>query len=132
MDQTNMTKKGGRFRHGESELVIEVGPLAIYRGSSLDLDEFGGQPGVRPFYTVAIAPRWLDDSGEVNLCIDGKVRIAGTTKALDEDYDTFIHVIKGRGKYEVLVMEPEGHLSTHLELESVEDGLRGCDTEAKR
>jgi hypothetical protein len=46
------------LRRDDSELVLEVGPLAIFRGSSLAYKDGRRdvEPAVRPYYTVAINP----------------------------------------------------------------------------
>ena len=51
------------LRRDDSELVLEVGPLAIFRGSSLAYKDGRRdvEPAIRPYYTVAINPYWLDE-----------------------------------------------------------------------
>jgi hypothetical protein len=109
------------LRRDDSELVLEVGPLAIFRGSSLAYKDGRRdvQPAIRPYYTVAINPYWLDEGGEVELCIEGDVRIIGTSKPLEEERDLFVQVREVDGRYDVLVMDREGELSSHLQLERV-------------
>jgi hypothetical protein len=108
-------------RRDDSELVMQVGPLGIYRGSNLifDDDDSGRGPTVQPFYTVAIGQQWLKDGGEVEFCIDGNVRIAGTDNVLEEEKDLIVQVGGSKGKFSVLVMDSDGDLSSHLELEPV-------------
>lgn len=109
------------IRRDDSELVMQVGPFAIYRGSNLIFDDndSGRGPTVQPYYTVAIGKQWLNDGGEVELCIDGNVRIAGTDRVLNEEEDLIVQVGGSKGKYSVLVMDSNGDLSSQLELESV-------------
>jgi hypothetical protein len=109
------------IRRDDSELVMQVGPFAIFRGSNLIFDDKGSNQGptVQPYYTLAIGKQWLDEGGEVELCIDGNVRIAGTHKVLDEEEDLIVQVGGAKGKYSVLVMDSDGAMSSHLELESV-------------
>jgi hypothetical protein len=50
-----------------SELVLKVGPLAIFRSSSLEYGEKRGEmPNIRRCYTVAVDPNWLDDVARSN------------------------------------------------------------------
>jgi hypothetical protein len=100
---------------------MQVGPFAIYRGSNLIFDDNGSGrgPTVQPYYTLAIGKEWLNDAGEVELCIDGNVRIARTDNLLSEEEDLIVQVGGSNGKYSVLVMDSDGTLSSHVELESV-------------
>jgi hypothetical protein len=107
------------LRRDDSELVMQLGPLGIYRGSNLIFNDDDSDPTVQPYYTVAIGKQWLENGGEVKLFIDGKVRIAGTDRVLEEENDMLVQVGGSAGKYSVLVMESDGNLSTHLQLESV-------------
>jgi hypothetical protein len=54
---------------------------------------------------------------QVELCIDEQVRIVGTKDVLEEDADLLVQVAESRGGYQVLVMEKDKSLTTHLEVE---------------
>jgi hypothetical protein len=115
-----VNKRKGLLRRDDSELLMAVGPLEVYGGSNLMLGDGRNEgPEMRPFYTVAINPCWLDDSGEVELCIDGTVRIVGTSEPPEEDADLFVQVGKLEDKYNVRVLDKSGSASTHLQLERV-------------
>jgi hypothetical protein len=107
------------IRREDSERVASVGPLEIFRGSNLVLCE-GNKPRVQAFYTVAVNKYWLQEGGDVELCIDADVRIVGTEEPLEEDQDLIVRVIGDRGgQYSVLVMDSKGAMNSQLELESV-------------
>jgi len=111
------------LRRDDSELVLEVGPLAIFRGSSLEYKDgrTDVEPAVHSYYTVAINPNWLDAGGEAELCLAGVFRISGSDKPLVEEEDLLVQLKHADGKYDLLVMDNNGHMSTHLQLERVPD-----------
>ena len=102
----------------DSELVLQVGPLGIYRGSTL-VFEGRRDPTTIPYYTVLISASWLDQGGEVELGIEGNLRIAGTERALAEEEDLLVQVGKTDDVYELDVMNRDGELTLQLELERV-------------
>ena len=118
------------FTYGLGRLLLQVTvsrwkkkalrkrPLEIFRGSNLVLPT-GDKPRVQAFYTVAVNKYWLQEGGDVELCIDADVRIVGTEEPLEEDRDLIVRVIGGGSNYSVLVMDSKGEMNTHLELESV-------------
>jgi hypothetical protein len=112
---------GTLVRRYDSELVMQLGPLGIYRGSNLIFND-DSDPRVQPYYTVATGKQWLENGAEVELFIDGRIRIAGTDRVLDEEKDMLVQV----GGSSVLVMESDRSLSTHLQLESVNAIRQNC------
>jgi hypothetical protein len=107
----------------DSELVIEIGPLAIFRGSSLEFEQAGESPTIRPCYTVAVNPKWLDDGGEVELCIAGNVRIVGPDAPLEAVSDPLIQIINADGQYAVLVLKKGDEHESELLLERMPEDI---------
>jgi hypothetical protein len=110
----------------DSELVIEIGPLAIFRGSSLEFEQAGESPTIRPCYTVAVNPNWLDGGGEVEMCISGSVGIVGIVgkeALLKAVNDPLVQIINADGQYAVLVLKEDGQLESELLLERMPENI---------
>jgi hypothetical protein len=106
-----------------SELVSEVGPLAIFRSSSLEYGEKRGDlPYIRPCYTVAVNPNWLDDGGEIELCIAGSVRIVGTDAPLADD--SLVQIINRDGQHHVMVLNEDHQHEDRLQLEPMPENAK--------
>jgi hypothetical protein len=108
--------------HDGSELVIEIGPLAIFRGSRLDYERVG-DPTTRPFYTVAVNANWLEGGGQIDLSIAGNVRIVGPDAPLEAVNDPLIQLINADGQYAVLVLKEDGQLESELLLERMPENI---------
>jgi hypothetical protein len=107
------------FGYDDSELVAEIRPLALFRSSSLEFEDEGEMPTIRPCYTVVVNPKWLDDGGEVELCIAARVRIVSKGAKVKTVADPLIQIVNGDGQYDVLILKEGGLLESALQLKPV-------------
>lgn len=121
MDKNKTDRVKMDVGHDASELVLEVGPLALFRSSSLEFSEkqTGEGPTLHPCYTVAVNPDWLDDGGEIELCIRGSVRIVGTDVLLEPAISPLVQIINLDGQHHVLLINEDGQHESKLQLEPV-------------
>jgi hypothetical protein len=67
---------------------------------------------------VAVNPTWLDNSGEIELCIAGSVRIVGTDAPLAA-HESLVQIINGDGQHHVMVLNEDRQHEDRLQVESM-------------